>query len=52
MAFYNFTCIQGIEGYVFILMLSKCFHFSISSAWFLLQISISSVPFIFFFNSI
>ena len=34
----------SVEDFIF--MLSKCFHFSISSAWFLLQISISSVPFL------
>ena len=53
MTFYNyFICIQGIVGIGFYFMLSKCFHFNISSAWFLLQISISSVPFLSFFPTV
>ena len=49
MAFYNsFTCIQGIVRIGFYFRLSKCFHFNILSAWFLLIISISSVPFLSF----
>ena len=54
MAFYNsFTCIQGIVVRIgFYSMLSKCFYFNISLDWVLLQISISSVPFLRFFLTV